>query len=200
LIIGDSQTFGKATVQAVQDLPGSQGRQSDGAIKVTQNKFYRPSGNSNQEVGVKSDVQLPSVLDVYDIGEKEEDYVLKTDTIKPSADFRPEDRFKKLLPSLAERSQNRIKASKEFKELLEVVEKAKNDKNKTTVSLADSEAQKSGDTSKSATNPNKNAKNKEKPKKKQNGADPEIRAVVKEDDIILTEAGHILVDAMELAK
>ena len=55
LIIG-SQTFGKGTVQRMQQL-------SYGQIKFTEQKFYRVSGQSTQHEGVKPDINLPFVYD-----------------------------------------------------------------------------------------------------------------------------------------
>lgn len=82
LIVGDTHTFGKGTVQNLNDID-----EKLGAIKVTISKFYRPSGSSTQLKGVESDIVLPDVLDEYEIGEKFYDYALPWEKIKP-ADFK----------------------------------------------------------------------------------------------------------------
>ena len=76
IIIGDSHTFGKGTVQNLQDL------KKLGGIKITISSFYRPSGSSTQMKGVDSDVVIPSISDELDIGEKFYDYALPWDSIK----------------------------------------------------------------------------------------------------------------------
>ena len=48
LILGD-QTFGKGTVQVLQEL-------DKGQLKITQAKFYRVSGESTQHKGVMPDI------------------------------------------------------------------------------------------------------------------------------------------------
>ncbi|NVK73927.1 carboxy terminal-processing peptidase [Marinomonas sp. CT5] len=61
LILGN-QTFGKGTVQVLQDL-------DKGQLKVTQAKFYRISGESTQHKGVMPDIIFPSLIDKKAIGE-----------------------------------------------------------------------------------------------------------------------------------
>ncbi|EPG74671.1 peptidase, S41 family [Leptospira fainei serovar Hurstbridge str. BUT 6] len=58
LILGE-RSFGKATVQKLQELPGN------GAyyIKLTQSRYYAPSGNTIQVVGVKPDVEVSAEED-----------------------------------------------------------------------------------------------------------------------------------------
>ena len=79
VIVGDTHTFGKGTVQNLHELQGKYG-----AIKVTINEFYRASGASTQLKGVSSDIQLPSILEDLEIGEKFYDYALPYESIKRS--------------------------------------------------------------------------------------------------------------------
>ena len=77
VIVGDTSTFGKGTVQTIIPLdrimqgegltPGS----DPGALKVTISKFYRPSGKSTQLEGVKADIVIPSLTDLPEIGESD---------------------------------------------------------------------------------------------------------------------------------
>jgi carboxyl-terminal processing protease len=73
VVVGDSSTFGKGTVQQPMDigrmLPLFAARNRAGFLKVTIQKFYRPSGSSTQMEGVKSDVVLPSLMDALEMGE-----------------------------------------------------------------------------------------------------------------------------------
>lgn len=75
-IVGGNQTFGKGTVQVLNTLQGGVG-----AIKVTTGMFFLPSGASTQQRGVLSDVQVPSVFNRSDIGEKELEYSLPPESI-----------------------------------------------------------------------------------------------------------------------
>ena len=61
LVVG-TDTFGKGTVQKVETL-------SSGQIKFTESKFYRVSGGSTQNKGISPDINLPSPIDVEEIGE-----------------------------------------------------------------------------------------------------------------------------------
>ena len=62
LIVG-SNTFGKGTVQRLENL-------SYGQLKFTEQKFYRVSGKSTQNLGVIPDINLPYVFDSEEVGEK----------------------------------------------------------------------------------------------------------------------------------
>jgi carboxyl-terminal processing protease len=61
LIVG-SNTFGKGTVQRLENL-------NYGQLKFTEQKFYRVSGKSTQNLGVAPDITLPYVFDSEEIGE-----------------------------------------------------------------------------------------------------------------------------------
>jgi carboxyl-terminal processing protease len=61
LIVG-SNTFGKGTVQRLENL-------NYGQLKFTEQKFYRVSGKSTQNLGVVPDITLPYVFDSKEIGE-----------------------------------------------------------------------------------------------------------------------------------
>ncbi|MFK7898070.1 MAG: carboxy terminal-processing peptidase [Myxococcota bacterium] len=78
VIVGDDHTFGKGTVQSfVHQQKGL------GAIKVTTALFFRPGGNSTQHEGVSADVVLPSLFATDDLGERYQQYSLKSQMIKP---------------------------------------------------------------------------------------------------------------------
>jgi carboxyl-terminal processing protease len=74
IVIGDSKTFGKGTVQQMIELsrafpPLANGSEA-GAVKLTIQKFYRVAGGSTQLRGVESDIVLPSIYDLPDFGEE----------------------------------------------------------------------------------------------------------------------------------
>ena len=194
LILGDSYTFGKGSVQTVIDIPGSSGRRSDGAIHVTIAKFFRPSGQSNQAVGVQSDITIPSIIDSMENGEKDFDYYLPNTTIAPARNFKPQNRYRDdSIQKLKFLSQQRIKNSVEFKKINALISKDKKDKS-TSVSLQEQIAK----------IPLKNEKGKDKNKlnpKIENPADelPDFSLkVIRKNDDILFEAGKILNDEIQL--
>ncbi len=89
LIVGDSSTFGKGTVQTMLEigriLPflGS-GNHEAGALKLTIQKFYRIAGGSTQLKGVEPDIKLPSHSDHPEIGEGSLKGPLPWDTVPPA--------------------------------------------------------------------------------------------------------------------
>ncbi|NWO54703.1 carboxy terminal-processing peptidase [Chromohalobacter israelensis] len=74
LVVG-SQTFGKGTVQTLNDL-------SHGQIKLTRAKFYRITGESTQLRGVEPDIAFPSLIGKDDIGESALDNALPWDQVR----------------------------------------------------------------------------------------------------------------------
>ena len=88
VIVGDSSTFGKGTVQAVIDLNrfgdgGDDLPEAAGAVKVTIEKMYRTTGESLQLKGVVSDLRIPSLSESGSSGEGDMDHRLSYDQIKP---------------------------------------------------------------------------------------------------------------------
>ena len=91
VIIGDSATHGKGTVQTVLELRNvveQLARVSDksGATKLTVQKFYLPNGASTQLKGVVPDIILPSIEEHLPIGESDLPHALAWDFI-PSSRF-----------------------------------------------------------------------------------------------------------------
>ncbi|MEZ5406039.1 MAG: carboxy terminal-processing peptidase [Verrucomicrobiia bacterium] len=131
MIVGDMTTHGKGTVQQVVQLaPFFQrlGLNSDidpGALKITVQKFYRPSGASTQLKGIVPDIILPSFNDYLEsVGEVSLDNPLSWDEI-PSANFVFENRVASFLPQLKKLSQERIASNKDFVYLQEDIEEQK---------------------------------------------------------------------------
>ena len=80
LIVG-SNTFGKGTVQRLENL-------SYGQLKFTEQKFYRVSGKSTQNLGVIPDINLPYVFNSEEVGEMVLENSLPYDDIS-SLDYEP---------------------------------------------------------------------------------------------------------------
>lgn len=129
IVVGADHTYGKGTVQAVEDI-----NQDLGAIKTTIGRYYIPGGHSTQHIGVISDITFPSALDTEEIGEKTMDYSLPPDKIPP---FLTERAFvtrgpdqwklvdKRTIDKLKLTSQKRIVSSAEFKKIRDNIAKNK---------------------------------------------------------------------------
>ncbi len=70
LIIGDSSTFGKGTVQSIVMINDHRRHESEkssanrGALKLTIQQFYRANGDSTQINGVTPHIHIPSMNDL----------------------------------------------------------------------------------------------------------------------------------------
>lgn len=143
VIVGESSTFGKGTVQQPMDigrmLPFFKARNKAGTLKVTIQKFYRPSGSSTQNLGVVPDIKLPSLTDALDVGEAFLDHPLEHDMIRRAPDFAPLKREQLFLPRLMELSGARLAASKDFTYVIEDITKTKARirENKVSLNLAE---------------------------------------------------------------
>jgi carboxyl-terminal processing protease len=129
VVVGESSTFGKGTVQQPMDigrmLPLFSERNRAGHLKVTIQKFYRPSGSSTQMEGVVPNLILPSLMDAMDVGEAFLDHPLPHDRIRPAGDFKQLDAQALFIPRLQELSQARINACDDFSYIIQDVMKAK---------------------------------------------------------------------------
>ena len=136
LIVGDEHTFGKGSVQTVAPLPPGLG-----ALKLTTALFFRPGGESTQQVGVPSDIVLPSLTDIDDLGEKAQPYSLPAQSIHAFlGDGKPKVRgFDPVqgdtVALLAQRSKERVAADQKFAEVEKQV--AKQRENEGVVKVAD---------------------------------------------------------------
>jgi carboxyl-terminal processing protease len=109
LIVGDSSTHGKGTVQNINPL-----RSLPGALKVTILKFYRASGGSTQLKGVIPDIVLPSVLNYWkDLGESALEYPMPWDKIA-GVRFEKVNRVQPYLSELLRRSTERVGTNQDF--------------------------------------------------------------------------------------
>jgi carboxyl-terminal processing protease len=119
LIVGDSSTHGKGTVQSLimldPFLPRRLARsdESAGALKLTIRKFYRPSGASTQLQGVIPDIILPSPNNYAEIGEASLDNPMPGGTID-SAPYEKLNLIQPILPELQKRSAARIATDQDF--------------------------------------------------------------------------------------
>ncbi len=119
VIIGDSHTFGKGTVQNVSEIPGQ-----PGSIKITIQKFYMPLGASTQLEGVPADIVLPSILEELEIGEKYQDYALDFSRVT-AAKVKDYKMVGALVEPLKVATQSRITQNKKFVEIQDEITKYK---------------------------------------------------------------------------
>ncbi len=139
IVIGDHSTHGKGTVQQLYDLANAlfrlQAGPNMGALKLTIQQFYRPGGDSTQNRGVVSNVELPSLTTHLDVGESDLDYALKFSHVNPL----PHDDFhmcnSQIVDGLRQRSQNRIAKSDYFAKEERQIKRYEEQKDKKTVTL-----------------------------------------------------------------
>jgi carboxyl-terminal processing protease len=139
LIVGDSSTHGKGTVQTMMDLGPQLFRIANppdlGSLKLTVQQFYRPNGDSTQRRGVLADIVLPSLTDHYDVSEADLDYPVAFDKV-PAAGFK---RFDFVSPNtvttLKERSSERVDRSADFARLAKNITRYEEQKAKKEVPI-----------------------------------------------------------------
>jgi len=139
IIIGDTSTHGKGTVQSLLDLGPQMFRIANppnlGALKLTMQQFYRPNGDSTQQRGVLADIVLPSLTDHMDVSEADLDYPIAFDKV-PAAQF---NRYDHVVPTVVEAlkqaSQARREKSEDFRKLMKNIDRYMEQKTKKEVPL-----------------------------------------------------------------
>lgn len=117
IVVGDKSTHGKGTVQELEELGRIVAQLNPpnyGALKMTIQQFYRPGGDSTQNRGVESDIELPSQTSHWEVGESDLDYALKFDSVLPL----PHENYRfasaPVIEELRQRSQARVEKSEHF--------------------------------------------------------------------------------------
>ncbi len=139
LIIGDSSTFGKGTVQSIVPIGerfSLRGANTGmGALKLTIQQFYRVNGDSTQIRGVEPDIHIPSPFDQDDYGEGKMENALKFDHVAE----RPHDLYNRvpaeLVSRLATRSDKRRSESEKFQKREAAIRKIAERKARHAISL-----------------------------------------------------------------
>jgi carboxyl-terminal processing protease len=140
LVVGDKSTHGKGTVQSLLDLSRQFfGRIPNapqlGALKITMQQFYRPDGDSTQNRGVVSDLELPSLTSVAAMGESDLDYALNFDKVDEVPYRRSPNIDSQLIGQLAKLSAERRTQSTEFQGVQRNIARYEEQKNRKKVSL-----------------------------------------------------------------
>ena len=144
IVVGDTTTHGKGTVQNVMPVPPQRlfnlvGDASHGALKLTIQQFYRVNGDSTQNLGVRSDVVLPDMLDHMELGEQFLDNALEFDRVA-AADFQPVTMTSPaIVARLQQDSDARVADDEEFARTNERIARYERDKERKTVSLNEAE-------------------------------------------------------------
>ncbi|MSU46778.1 MAG: tail-specific protease [Lacunisphaera sp.] len=139
VIIGDSSTHGKGTVQAVLEMKNylprlSQDLEHTGAAKLTVRKFYLPNGSSTQKNGVTPDIVLPSIDEFLPIAESSLPHALIWDEIK-STSFEGKVLPQTFVKPLLEASRERQESLEEFAYLKKNIDFFKERQEQKTITL-----------------------------------------------------------------
>lgn len=142
IVVGDETTHGKGTVQNVMPVTtgffGIGNKQDRGALKLTIQQFYRVNGDSTQNLGVRSDIVLPSLLDKMDLGEASLENALAFDRIPPADHATTQSVNGNIITQLGDRSKRRVAADPKMQEIQKDVERYLLRKNRKSISLNES--------------------------------------------------------------
>jgi carboxyl-terminal processing protease len=142
LIVGDSSTFGKGTVQSIVMISDHARRSrrfqqaNRGALKLTIQQFYRANGESTQINGVAPHIHIPTMNDYKDLLEEGKmANAVKFDKVGGL----PHENYKRvphdLVVRLDERSADRRKLEPKFQKLNQQIQKYVERKARHTISL-----------------------------------------------------------------
>ncbi|MWV15745.1 tail-specific protease [Pseudomonas sp. L-22-4S-12] len=193
LILG-GQTFGKGTVQTIQEL-------NHGELKLTLAKFYRVSGQSTQHQGVLPDIAYPDMVDTQEIGESALPEAMPWDSIR--AAIKPEvDPFKPFLAELKARHDARTASNPDFVFTRERLALAQELMQQTSISLNEQTRRSQRASIEARQLALENAKRtakgeellKEIKEEDEDSLPVEPEKAKPEDDAYLTESGRILLD------
>ena len=135
VLVGDSSTHGKGTVQTLIDLDNilrrfgrgflAKENEKAGGLKITVQKFYGPAGSSTQLRGVTPDIILPSVNDYLEIGEMYLQNPLPWDVLPPAYFKKTANVTADVIQILKDKSRNRVNKSPDFDYIKEDIERLK---------------------------------------------------------------------------
>jgi carboxyl-terminal processing protease len=136
-VIAGESTYGKGTVQRVQDLKQVMNEKNApvGELKYTFQKFYRVSGSSTQHKGVEPDIKLPTALDPEQYGESSNLSALPWDVINAVSFQKTSDVNDKTIASLNKAYQERAKHDQNLKNYIVEIDEMRKSIHQTKVSL-----------------------------------------------------------------
>lgn len=184
VIVGDTQSHGKGTVQTVMPL----GNEKMGSIKLTTASFYRINGASTQLKGVASDIVIPSLLEGLDIGEDKLPGALPGSHIDAAA-YIPVSDMAKFVPELRRKSAERLAVNPKYTKYCALVRHVKEFSERKEVSLEINARRKQMEAEKEIRKIEEDDDAEEvsgKPKKSK-----------EDDNVVFEEATNILVDLID---
>lgn len=132
VIVGDSKTHGKGTVQSL--VPLHNDKPALGTLKVTTATFYRIDGGSTQLRGIVPDVALPSPFDSLEVGEEHLPHALPWTKVFPALYRRATD-LDAYLPALKEQSEKRQKEDPRYLAYFDLLNRLAERQRTKTISL-----------------------------------------------------------------
>jgi len=132
VIVGDSKTHGKGTVQTLANL--RRDKPALGTLKVTTATFYRIAGGSTQLRGVKSDITMPSALDAMEVGEEFLPHAMPWTKVYPAL-YRMDPGVIEYLPELKSRSETRRKSDPRYQAYLDLIDRLAERQHQDEISL-----------------------------------------------------------------
>jgi carboxyl-terminal processing protease len=187
---------------------------TEGQLKVTESKFYRISGESTQHRGVVPDVIFPSIYDTEEIGESALDHALNWDQISPIR-HNKYGNLSSVVPDIQTLFEARIAKNPDFIFLEDQVELAQETRKikqlplneKARIALRDAQEERALSI--------ENKRRKARGEELLASLEPELEdedsigehsvleseegdSEEEEDDVLLMEAGHVLVDVLLL--
>lgn len=208
IIVGD-RSFGKGTVQTLIPL-------TEGQLKITESKFYRISGESTQHRGVVPDIVFPSLYDTEEIGESSLDHALSWDNISPIRHSDYGD-LAALLPAIQSQFDERSGHNPDFIYLEDQVALAQQTRKIKELPLKESERIALRDSQEAKALSIENKRRKATGEELLTSLEDEDEEALEEDelagidseeekeeeeadDVLLEEAGHVLIDALLLSQ
>ncbi|HEV8513881.1 MAG TPA: carboxy terminal-processing peptidase [Cyclobacteriaceae bacterium] len=143
-VIAGESTYGKGTVQRVQDLKQVMNEKNApvGELKYTFQKFYRVSGSSTQHKGVEPDIKLPTALDAKEYGESANLSALPWDVIGAASFQKTADVNDKIIASLNKSYSERVKNDSNLKNFIVDTDDLRKNLHETNVSLNEAKRRK----------------------------------------------------------
>jgi carboxyl-terminal processing protease len=185
VIVGDTQSHGKGTVQTVMPL----GNEKYGSIKLTTASFYRINGSSTQLKGVASDIVIPSLLEGLDIGEDKLPGALPYSQIE-AASYIPVSDMVKFVPELKRMSAERLSKNAKYKKYCALVRHVQDLSERKEVPLEITARRKQMETEKEMRKLEEDAL----PEEDEN---PLPKKSKEDDGVVFEEATNILVDLID---
>jgi carboxyl-terminal processing protease len=132
IIVGDTKTHGKGTVQTVQPLNGNS--EVFGANRITTACFYRINGGTTQLKGVEPDIVISSIYDALELGEDQLPGALPYTTVH-RADYLKTESLASHMATLRQKSAARLAKDEQYQRSKTLIDHIREANKETTVSL-----------------------------------------------------------------